>query len=86
MKQINFSGVWIPGGLGNYNIFAGDGEQVGLSICYNDDWAKGVTSNFQMDRNGGVKIYFGGNDSLVHELAVPFQSKFYNIPNSCVGN
>jgi hypothetical protein len=76
MKQIGLTGKWTAGALGSHNFFASSDRNVAVSICYSDDWAKGVTDYAQMDSNGGVRIYYGGKDNLVHEIAIAEGSKF----------
>lgn len=74
VQQFNLSGDWVPGTLGSYNFVASDSEQVALAMCHSDDWRRGVADDFRMNRFGGVKIYYGGQDNRVHEIAQDYGS------------
>ena len=73
---------WVSGNLGDYNFKAGTGISTGMAVAptngsFGIDRSGGDTPNLGAD--GGVSLYVGGEDGLLHEYNYFLQNDTWNI-------
>ena len=64
------SGKWIPGSLGSFHFMTSNAAKPALALCVSPTWPSGST--------GRRRVYFGGEDNLIHELSLPYQSDVWS--------
>lgn len=72
-ETINSDGasIWDRGSLGNLNVIPSTSDSVGLTACSNERWNG---ANVPMEERT-FELYYGGNDTLVHELIFNFGNR-----------